>query len=168
MALETILVNEFAVRIVYPFLLVFTLIFAILEKSRILGEGKRQIDALIALSIGLIVVAFSWATNIISNLMPFLAISVVVILVFIILYGFVASGKEGLEIPKNLKIGIGVLAAIVTIIALIVATGQWDYVVNSLFVNGQPTGLAANILIIAIIVGALVIVLFTGKDKAKT
>jgi len=165
MALESILVNEFAVRIVYPFLLVFTLIFAILEKSRILGENKKQIDALIALSIGLIVVAFSWATNIISNLMPFLAISVVVILVFVILYGFVASGKEGLEMPKNLKIGFGVLAGIVTIIALIVATGQWNYVINSLFVSGEPTGLASNILIIAIIIGALVVVLFTGKKK---
>lgn len=165
MALETILINEFAVRIVYPFLLVFTLIFAILEKSRIFGEDKRQIDALISLSIALIVVAFSWATNIISNLMPFLAISVVVILVFIVLYGFVASGKEGLEIPKNMKIGFGVLAGIVTIIALIVATGQWDYVINSLFVSGEPTGLAANILIVAIIIGALAVVLFTGKER---
>lgn len=166
MAIESILASDFAVQIIYPFLLIFTLIFAILEKSKILGEDKKQIDAIVSLSIALIVVAFSWATGIITNLMPFLAVSVVVLLVFFILFGFVASSNEkGIEIPRQLKIGIGVLAGVVTIAALIVATGQWNNVYNSLINGGGPTSLASNILIIAIIIAALVTVLTTSKKK---
>src|SRR3989344_8182827 len=98
---ETILTSFFAVRVVYPFLLIFTLIFAILQKSKILGEEKSQIDALIALSIALIVVAFSWSTDIVISLMPFLAVCLVILLVFMLLYGFVASDNEkGLELSK--------------------------------------------------------------------
>ncbi|MBS3066226.1 hypothetical protein J4205_00225 [Candidatus Pacearchaeota archaeon] len=136
MVLETILSSELAIRIVYPFLLIFVLVFAILEKSKILGEEKHQINSIIALVIGLITIAFSWATNIIINLMPFLAISAVVLLVFLILYGFVAStNKDGLQLDKNLQVALGVLAGIVVIIALIVATGQWDRVYNWMFVD---------------------------------
>ncbi len=166
MALETILSSDFAVRIIYPFLLVFTLVFAILQKSKILGEDKRQIDALVALAVALIVVAFSWATNIIAGLMPFLAVSVVILLVFMILYGFVASDmKEGLKLPKQLQYGIGILAGLALIIAVIVATGQWDKVYNALFGGGSFTNLASNILMIAIIIGALAVVIFGARKK---
>ncbi|MBS3092253.1 hypothetical protein J4466_02430 [Candidatus Pacearchaeota archaeon] len=169
MALETILSSDFAVKIIYPFLLVFTLVFAILQKSKILGEDKRQIDALVALAVGLIVVAFSWATNIIAGLMPFLAVSVVILLVFMILYGFVASDmREGLKLPKQLQYGIGILAGIALIIAVIVATGQWDKAYNALFGGGSFSSLASNILMIAIILGALAVVIFGAKKKATS
>lgn len=166
MALETILVNDFAVQVIYPFLLVFTLIFAILEKSKILGEGKQQIDAIISLSIALIVVAFSYATHIITNLMPFLAVSVVILLVFMILFGFVAStNNEGLKLPRGLQIAFGILIGIGLIVAVIIATGQGSVVYDALFVSGQPTDLASNILIIAIIIGAITAVLVSSKNK---
>ena len=169
MALETILSSDFAVKIIYPFLLVFTLVFAILQKSKILGEDKRQIDALVALAVALIVVAFSWATNIIAGLMPFLAVSVVILLVFMILYGFVASDmREGLKLPKQLQYGIGILAGIALIIAIIVATGQWDKVYDSLFNGGTFSSLASNILMIVIILGALTIVILGAKKKASS
>lgn len=165
-AFQTILASDFAVQIIYPFLLIFTLIFAILQRSKILGEGKYQIDALVSLSIALIVVAFSWATGIIVNLMPFLAISVVVILVFLILYGFVAStSNEGLKLSPGLQITFGVLAAIVVVIALVVATGQWNNLYNALFVGGSPTGIASNIFIIAVIIGAIILVVFSSRSK---
>ncbi len=168
MVLETILANQFAVQIIYPFLLVFTLVFAILQKSKILGDGQKQIDAIIGLVVALITVTFSWATGIITVLMPFLAVSVVVLLVFMILYGFVASANDkGLEMNNKLKIGLGVLAGLVTVIALIVATGQWDRVYSALFLGGEPTNLASNILIIAIIVGAMIVVLTTGGKSSK-
>ncbi|MFA6023027.1 MAG: hypothetical protein WC781_02990 [Candidatus Pacearchaeota archaeon] len=166
MALETILTSSFAVQVVYPFLLIFTIVFAILQKSKILGEGKQQIDALAALSIALIFVAFSWATGIVTKLMPFLAVSVVVILVFLILFGFVSSTNEkGLELPKWLQYGFLVIIIIAVIIAVIVATGQWDFVYNSLFVSGEPTGWGSNIIIIAILIAAITTVVISGKKK---
>ncbi len=167
MVFENILVSEFAVRIIYPFLLIFTLVFAILQKSKILGEDKKQIDALISLSIALIVIAFSWATNIIVNLMPFLAVSIVILLVFMVLYGFVASGKEGFEISGKLKVGIGVLAFIAVVIAVLIVTGQWERVYHSLFIEyGSGTNVLTNLILLVIVIGAIVAVVFPfGKTK---
>lgn len=167
MAFQTILASDFAVNVIYPFLLIFTLIFAILQKSKILGEDKKQIDALVALSIALIAVAFTWATGIISKLMPFLAIAAVILLIFLILYGFVASSnKDGLVLHKNLVIAFGVLIAVSLVIAVLFATGQWDRVYNSVFSSGQPTNLASNVFLIAVVVGAFALLWFsTGKKK---
>ncbi|MFA5992387.1 MAG: hypothetical protein WC796_01630 [Candidatus Pacearchaeota archaeon] len=168
--MATILESYFAVNVIYPFLLSFTLIFAILQKSKILGDDKKQIDALVAFSISIIFVTFSWATGIVSAMMPFLAVSLVILLVFMILYGFVAStNTNGLVMGAGLKKGLGVLAALAVIVAVIVATGQWDKVVGSLFSSGgQTTGLASNILLIAIIIGALAVVWRApGSDKGK-
>lgn len=166
MPLETILGSNLAVQIVYPFLLVFVLIFAILEKAEIFGKGKYQINSLIALSIALIVVAFGWATNIIASLMPWLAIGVCVLLVFMVLYGFVASSNDkGLELNKNLKIGLGILIVLFVVVAVIVATGQWDRVYNSFAGKQEMNDFGSNIIIFILIVGAMAVVLFSSKKK---
>ena len=39
-----------------PFLLIFTVIFAIMQKTKFLGEGKKNFNVVIALVIALIVV----------------------------------------------------------------------------------------------------------------
>jgi len=164
---ETILTSFFAVRVVYPFLLVFTLIFAILQKSKILGEEKSQIDALIALSIALIVVAFSWSTDIIINLMPFLAVSLVILLVFMLLFGFVASGEEGLVLNKSVKTGLGILIVVALTIAILVITGQWDKIYSSLFIDYAGNSWLSNIILLVIVIGAIAIVVMPGIGSGK-
>lgn len=164
----SILQSAFAVEIVYPFLLVFVLVFAILQKTKLLGDDQRQINALISLAISLIFVAFGSATGIVVNLVPWLAVGVVVLLVFFVLLGFVmADNEKGFVVPKGVQIGLGVLIGIFVIIAVIVATGQWDRVYGSVFEGSEISGMATNILLIAIIVGALAVVIFSGKSKGK-
>src|SRR3989344_2148241 len=123
---STLFQSDIFVQIVLPFILIFTVIFAILEKAKILGEDKKQIDAIVSFVIALIFVSYSYATGVISNLMPFLGISAIVILIFMILFGFVSAGKEGFEMNKGLKITFGVLIGIGLIIVVIWATGAWD------------------------------------------
>ena len=43
---------------ILPWVLVFVLIFAILEKSNLLGEGKRQVNAIVGAVCGLILFHF--------------------------------------------------------------------------------------------------------------
>jgi len=82
------------------------------------------------------------------------------------LYGFVAStNKDGLQLDKNLQVALGVLAGIVVIIALIVATGQWDRVYNWMFVDYGSGPIWGNILLFAIVIGALVLVWTSGRGK---
>jgi len=161
---DTILTSNFAVNVVYPFLLIFTIVFAILEKSRILGEGKRQIDAIVALVVALIAVSFTYATHIISYMIPVLAVILTVLFVFLLIWGFVASGNEGLQISKGMKIAIGVIATIVLIVTVVVVAGYGDFFV-SLFTSGN--NLWVNILMLLIIGAAIAVVLFSGKKNEK-
>ena len=165
---DTILTSDFAVRIIYPFLLVFTLVYAILQKSKILGDDKSQIDALAALSIALIVVAFSWSTDIIVNLMPFLAVSLVILLVFMVLFGFVASGEDGLKLPPKVQWGIGVLIVIALVIAVLVVTGQWGFVYYNLFVDYQGNSWLSNVILLLVVAGAIVAVVGLPKKESSS
>ena len=61
---QTILSHPIFVETILPFLLIFTIVFAVLQKAKILGEGKRQIDAIVALVVGLLFISFAQAVGI--------------------------------------------------------------------------------------------------------
>ena len=113
-------------EMILPFLLVFVLVFAILQKSKILGDGKSQIDALISLAIAFILIGAETPRNMIVNLMPFLAVGLSVLLVFFILYGFVEGDLSAGKIPDWLKIGVGILSGLFVIIVVIHVSGFWQ------------------------------------------
>src|SRR3989344_3729501 len=91
----TILSSPFFVEGVLPFILIFSLVFAVLQKSKILGEGKHQLDALVSFSVALLTIAFANAVNVIVQLVPVLAVGLVVLLVFMVLWGFVMGPHDG-------------------------------------------------------------------------
>ncbi len=161
---ETILSSSLFTHAILPFLLVFTLIFAILQRSKILGEGKKQIDAIVALVIALLLIAFPLPRSIIVFLMPFLAVMAVIILVFMLLWGFVASGKDGLVMNKGLKITFGIIIGIALAIAILFAAGVWDAVYGFFTGSEWSQSILINILFIAIIIGAMVAVLAGNKS----
>jgi len=160
---ETILASEFFTGLVLPFLLVFTLIFAILEKTEVLGGGKRQINAIIGFVVALILIAFPFPRDIIVNLMPLLAVIAVVLLVFMMLYSF-AGGKQG---EKWMRVTFGILIGLVLVVALLVMTGYWEPVIGAI-VGGSGNKIAANLFFVIIIVAAIVIVLSGSKKESKS
>lgn len=145
---------------ILPFLLVFTLVFAILERTKILGEGKKQINAIVSLVVGLLLIAFTYPTGIITKLVPFMAVMAVVIFVFLLLYGFVAAdGKEGLKLHKGIKIAAGIIILIALVIAVLWATGSLDFIEDTF----SSSSIWGNIILIAVIIGALAVVLAYSK-----
>lgn len=162
-----ILSNSIVSQIVLPFVLVFVLIFAILEKAKILGEEKRQINAIVSFVIAAIFVTFSQAVGMVINLMPFLAVFAVIILVFFVLYGFVASGKEGLSIPNGVKIAGGILIFIGLIIAVAVVTGAWD-ILSGWFTGANSNTIISTVIFLVVIGGAIALVLSTGKKSGSS
>jgi hypothetical protein len=167
----TILSHPFVVQIVLPFLLVFTLVFAILQKSKILGDDKRQIDAIVSLVIGLVVISFGYATGIIVRLIPFLAVSLVILLVLMLLLSaFHKQGDFDKAFPNGLKKGLMVVVLIAVIVAVMYITDGWQYVLG-LFTAGGST-LVLNIIFALIVIGAILWVVFgskgeSGGDKGK-
>ncbi len=159
----TVLQSPLFVETILPFLLVFTIVFAVLQKSKILGDGKKQIDAIVSLVVGLIVVSFLKATQIIVTLMPFLAVSLVIIMVFLILWGI--FWKEGeFDVGKKVKIAAGIVALIAVIIAVLMITGYWENIMG-MFNSGSA--LLGNIIIIVIIAVAIIVALTSGKSESS-
>ncbi|MBI2629910.1 hypothetical protein HYW76_02320 [Candidatus Pacearchaeota archaeon] len=160
---DTILSSDIVVNAILPFLLVFTLIFAILQKTKILGEGKKQIDAIIALVVGLMLIAFPYPRGIIVNLMPLLAVIAVVLLVFLVLLQFAYNDKD-FSMPGGLKKGLGVLVGVAIVIALVYFTGAWDFISNQ---SAAGNNLFRNAIFIIIIIAGIALVLFSGKGEGK-
>ena len=94
MANDTIFQNWIFKDYILPFLLVFVLVFAVLERTKLFGEEKRQLNAITAFVIGLIVVGFLFPKEVMSNMVLFLSVDLVILFVFLLLYGFVASDKK--------------------------------------------------------------------------
>ena len=150
---------------ILPFLLVFVLIFAILQKTKILGEEKRQVDALVSFAIAMILIAVPQPRDIVVNLMPWLAVGAAVMLVFLLLYGFVA-GEEATG-QKWQKIVFGILSAVFVLGVVIYVTGLYDII--SGWVSGSGSGdLWMNILMFVVIGGAIALVVSTAKKSDKS
>ena len=162
---ETIFQHWIFTDYLLPWLLVFVLIFAILEKTNILGEGKQQINAIIGLICACILLAFPFSREVIIGLIPFLVIVAVIIFVFLLLYGFVSGEKKGDPLGRGVKITIGIVIVIALSVAVLVVTKTWDNVVDFM-TNGSNLG--ANLLFIIIAIAAVVAILFgSGKSSDK-
>ena len=161
---ETILSSPIIAEGVLPFILVFTIVFAVLQKTKILGDGKKQIDALVGIVFGLITITVARAVGIINQLLPFLAVAIVMILVFLILVGIFY--QEKFELHKNYKNLLMVLSFIAVVIAGLVFTGAWDYLASK-FAGPDSSSLITNVVFIVIIVAGFLIVWFGDKEKKK-
>lgn len=160
MPLETIFTNPLFSQVILPFLLVFVLVFAILDKSKLLGDGKRQINAIISLVIALIFLGFAQAVGIVVNLIPVVSVVLVIILVFYLMLGFVFNDGGGLVIGKGMKIAGGIIVFLILIVAVLVVTDYWSKFLA--FFSGGGSWVS-TLIMVAVIAGALAVVLATGK-----
>ena len=79
MVLETIFQHELLTKFAYPFLLIFFIVFAILEKTKILGDDKKQLNAVLAFVIGLIFLSVVQPRLIVENMILFLTVAIVIV-----------------------------------------------------------------------------------------
>ena len=153
----TILSSPLFVQEIFPFLLVFALTFAVLQKTKILGENVSKINAIISLVVGLLVISFAYPVSIIIQLVPFLAVSLVIILVFLLMWGFISSQNSSFKISNGFILGMGTLFFLAVVIAVLIFTGAWDYILN--YIGGGGGELLSSIVIILAVVGAIVFIL---------
>ncbi len=158
-----ILQSVFLTEIVLPFLLVFVVMFAVLQKSKILGDKKNQIDALVALAIALILIGVPGPRDIVVGLMPWLVVGIAVILVFLMLYGFVAGDLSGDKTPDWLKTTVAIIAGVFVLGLVVYTTGLWDIVAS--WSVGDTSSFWVNGFVLLLVVGAVVWVVIGSKKK---
>jgi len=163
MVAETILQNEVLTKFVYPFLLIFFIVFAVLEKTKVLGDERKQLNALVAFVIGLIFVGAVFPKLVVSNMILFLTVALVVVFVVLLLWGFVSSGEKGFEISRGLKIFLFIVLGIAVIIAVFWATGVGGGFFDFLFSSSWSNAFWTNFLFIVVIAAALALVIKGSK-----
>lgn len=99
--------------VVLPFLLVFTLVFGILEKSKIFGSEKtpdgkmgpysrKNLNAMVAFCVSFFVVASAQLVSLINVFVSRIALVLVIIVMFMLLVASMSGeqGEKGFELPK--------------------------------------------------------------------
>ncbi|MEK6945681.1 MAG: hypothetical protein AABW63_02720 [Nanoarchaeota archaeon] len=159
---DNILQSPVLTNFIYPFLLIFFIAFAILEKTKIFGSDKKQVNAFTALVIGLIFVGAIFPKYIVTHLVLFLSVGLVIVFVVLLLWGFITGGEAKFE-GKGIKIGAGIVVILAVLIAMFLITGIWDDVINALFKQSWSTDVWSNIILVVLIAAALAVVLMSGK-----
>ncbi|MEM2089570.1 MAG: hypothetical protein QXL88_00535 [Candidatus Pacearchaeota archaeon] len=150
----------FLYNVVLPFLLVFAIVFAILEKTKVLGEDKRHIDLLVAFCIAFIFVGVPAMVNVTLRLIPVVSLIIVILLCFLLLFGF--AGINVTE-SKFLKIFLGIILGIALTIVILWASGALEKIRGA-----RISETTLNYLIfISIFIVAIVVVLIGSKKAEK-
>ena len=118
-------------NVVLPFLLVFAVVFGVLEKSKLFGVEKidkidyprRNLNAIVAFCVAFFVVAAANITGVIQATIPQIAFVLVVIISFLLLFGSLI-GEEQMNLwEKSKGLRYTFITAIFAAMALILLGG---------------------------------------------
>ncbi len=162
------------VDVILPFILIFTLVFAVLQKAKILGKEpdgrpKKNFNVIVSLVMALAVViphvTGSYGrfdiVEIINGALPNISLIIVAILMVLLLIG--VFGKE-LDISKHSFGGWIVLAAFIIVIYIFATQAGWTGLPSWLGFLRDPSTQAA---VITILVFGIVIWFITKEDKPR-
>ncbi|MEM1988457.1 MAG: hypothetical protein QXR30_01975 [Candidatus Woesearchaeota archaeon] len=169
--------------VILPFLLIFTLLYAVLERTNILGyieKGqtvrKKNLNAIVAFSIAFLVIASAKAVSFIVSFIPKIMLIFVIVSLLVILaaslYGF--SGEDQFKIdPKYRKwFLVAVLTSAFVILFLMIDFNEFLMHPNVIFLrvlfakwNIDWKDIFYGILALAITFGAFWLVLKEPENK---
>ena len=155
---ETFLQHWVFTRFALPFLLMFFIVYAVLEKTKVLGDSK-QVNSWLSFVIALIFVSVAYPTIVASNLILFLTIAMVTMFVALLLWGFVSGSTEIKLEHTALKWGFGIVIVIAVVIALLWATSSLTGLQEFLFEQSWSNSLWTNVLFVVVIGAALAVAL---------
>ncbi|MEW6063501.1 MAG: hypothetical protein AB1571_03995 [Nanoarchaeota archaeon] len=164
--------------VVLPFLLVFTIVFAILEKSKILGtedgKSKKNLDSTVAFVVALLVVATNRIVTALNLALPNIVLLLVIGVSFLLLLG-VFSKSEEMEFRKMHKgwyatfvaiLFIGVVLIFLNSIILDSGESWLSYAWNYMLTKWEGS-VVASIIFLLIVVLAIIFITMSPKSSSK-
>ena len=158
--------------VILPFLLIFVIIFAILQKTRILGEGKKNLSIVVAIVVGLLVVvphvtgrfpANSDPVVILNDALPQVSIVLIAIIFLLIMIG--VFGQDMVFLGVTAPGWIAFFALITIIIIFGGAAGWWSgYFGQTLEGFFGVEGIAVAIMLL---VFGIIIAWITSESKER-
>jgi len=154
-----------------PFILIFAILFAVLEKTRIIGEGKKQFNTLVALVMSLMVVLPHVTgryppgqdiVTIINTALPQVSLLVVAVMAALLLIGVFAPGVMFGGTGIGAVMGFLSLGAIAYIFGN--AAGIWKTPTALNFLNDPDT---QAVLIIVLVFGVIIWFITRNEDSGE-
>ncbi|MBS3166702.1 hypothetical protein J4403_00660 [Candidatus Woesearchaeota archaeon] len=142
--------------VILPFLLVFSIIFALLEKIGLFGSGKKNVHMLIALVMGLLVVASRDIVDTINGFLPRVSLVVIIVLMFLVVLGLLLGRTPGFS--GIMSWGALIIAIVGVIWALNSAMGYYRLPLSQ-YITQQDIGI---LIVLGIII--LVVKMITGGE----
>jgi hypothetical protein len=164
MAETTFLQIPIIAKFILPFLLVFFVIFAILEKIKLFGDGKKQLNALISFVIGLIFVGAVYPKLVVENLILYFVVAIVAIFIVLLVWGFIFGETKNVLENKGIKLILIIISGIIIVAGIVWATG-WYKVLGGFFTSGSGLNQTFLINAIFIVVIAVALALILKAEK---
>ncbi len=98
---------------VLPFLLIFAVIFGILESVPVLGKN-RQVHVIIALVIGLLALRLGFVQEFYREVFPRVGVGIAILLIALILIGLFIAANQA----KYWMLGLGILAILIFLVIM--------------------------------------------------
>ena len=164
------LLDQWRIEILLIFMLIFVIIYAILQKTKILGEGKKNLNVVVALIVGLLVVVPSVTgrfppnadpVKIISDALPSVSIVLVAIIFLLILIG--VFGQEQVFLGMSMPGWVAFFAFITIVIIFGGSAGWWSGYLGQNLENIFGTESIA--IVIMLLAFGLVIAWVTSEPK---
>jgi len=158
--------------VLLPFLLIFVIIFAVLQKTEILGEGRKNLSVVVALVVGLLVVvphvtgrfpANADPVEIINTALPQVSIVLVAVIFLLILIG--VFGQDKLFMGVSMPGWVMFFSFIVIVVIFGGAAGWWSGQVNSFL--DRVIGTEVIAVVIMLLVFGIIIAWITSDSKER-
>jgi len=162
--------------VVLPFLLAFTLVFALLEKTKILGTqkdpynkddtkyAKRNLNSLVAFVIAFFVVASSKLVELINKTVSQIFILILLGVMFMLVVAMFSKDDEFSFSKQHQTIFMWV-AFVVILLIFLNATGWLTIAYNFLKINWSGQVVSSLILLVAVAV--FIMIMTSGKPSGK-
>lgn len=155
--------------VVLPFLLVFTIVFAIFERTKILGteggKSKKNLNAVAAFSISLMVVVSSESVRIINESTANIVLLLLMLVGFLLLVGTFHEEGKAFSLNEGWKSGF-MWAMLVGVLLVFLDATQWlDEVLRWFRVTGGDV--VGSIILIILIVAFIGFITQEGSSESK-
>ncbi len=158
--------------VVLPFLLVFTIVFAVLEKTKIFGtQGddklpKKNLNSMVAFVISFFVIATKQIVTAIQVSMPQVVLVLIVLLSIMMLVGSLYSGEEEFAFKGKIVAFFGTIAAIGVTLIFMNAFGWLKPLIDYLTKYWNDT-LVVSLIFLIIIIGTIFYIVGMGGSAKK-
>lgn len=167
--------------VLLPFLLVFTLVFAFLEKTKVLGieivkdkKGnehtytRKNLNAIVAFCMGFFVIASSQLVRIISEVMANTIIIVVTAVCFMLAIGVYHTGTKEMQVGDKWRPWLWGISGVAILFIVLNALG-WLNAIYAFVTRTYQSSWFATLALILVFIGLMAFITSTPKQsESKT